>query len=75
MPLDIFLNKNCEALAFPTLFPTGKGTLYGDQLPDSQNNSTDHKITISPSKYFRQRITMLMADLQLIYPSCPMLFI
>ena len=31
IPLNLFMDKKCEALAFPTLFATGKFTLYGDE--------------------------------------------
>ena len=36
--LNLFMDKKCEALAFPTLFPTGKFTLYGDEA-DGQTDT------------------------------------
>ena len=44
-PLSLVNDKNCEALAHPSLLPTGK---FG--------YSTDREIKLSPVKYFNQRL-------------------
>ena len=45
MPLPIISDENCEVLAHPYLFPTGKfGYTY------------QRGISLSPSKYFNQRL-------------------
>ena len=45
MPLPIIRDENCELLAHPYLFPTGKfGYTY------------QRGISLSPSKYFNQRL-------------------
>ena len=50
-PLDPFMDKKCEALAFPQLFPTGKGTFLGD---DEELKRT---VSLTPKKYFIQRVS------------------
>jgi hypothetical protein len=51
MPLDPFLDKQSEALAFPTLFPDGHHTLFGDE------EKNPRKVKLTSKKYFIQRIT------------------
>ena len=59
-PLDPFMDKKCEALAFPQLFPTGKGTFLGDDEEVKRTVSlTPKKILHTASFKCRQQICII----------------